>query len=440
MIKKYIFVLIALVLFQPYVLNAQQKTPLSLEDAVAIALNQNFDILIGNKNLESAQVNNSWEAAGMFPSVVLGASQTNRLDNAKVVTTGDRDDLLRLGIQPYVQVQWVLFNGFSVYINKDKLSLIEQLSEGNSVVIIENKLQAVVLAYYKTLLNTEKLATIEKVKKLSFDRYEYLQSKKEFGTAVTYDVLQAKTAYLSDSANYLLQSLELKTSELNLNLLMGVDKSMNYELTSDFTASTEFYPFADLEAKMLSDNKTLHNQYINMEILQKDVELAKAIVWPTLSLSSGTDYISSRSQYLGSDAASSYSYDFYVNFSLNFNLYNGGKTRRALAQAMIKDEIGQIQESQMKQVLSNGLFTIYEMYNIRKQLLDITNARLEAAQLNLDLSSEKFKNGSINSFNFRDVQIQYINAEFSRLESVYNLIDTHTELLRITGGIISEYN
>ena len=139
------------------------------------------------------------------------------------------------------------------------------------------------------------------------------------------------------------------------------------------------------------------------------------------------------------DADNSYSYDFYVNFSLNFNLFNGGKTRRAIKQANIQYEIGDIEIAQIKQTLSNGLLTVFEMYEIRKQLLAVADARLQSSELNLNLSTEKFRNGTINSFNFRDVQIQYINAEFSRLEAVYNLINTHTELLRVTGGIISEF-
>jgi len=128
-----------------------------------------------------------------------------------------------------------------------------------------------------------------------------------------------------------------------------------------------------------------------------------------------------------------------MNISLNFNLYDGGRTRRLIKQAHIQEDIGSIQEDQLKQTLSNALLTVYEMYQIRKQLLSVADLGLETAQLNLDLSTEKFKNGSINSFNFRDVQIVYLNSEFNRLEAVYNLINTHTELLRATGGIISEY-
>lgn len=432
---KYIFLLLMI----PLMGISQKTEDLSLQQAISIALKQNFDIQIGKKNLESAQVNNTWEASGMFPSVNVGITQTNRFDNSESNISDNRDDIMRSGLQPYIQLQWMLFNGLSVYINKAKFDLLEDLSEGNVALLIENNIQAVVLAYFQTLKDREKLGTIEKVKKLSKDRFDYVQTRKDFGTAVSYDVLQAKNAYLSDSTNYLLQSLQLKQSQLKLNLLMGVEKESNYNLTTPFEAVSKEYLYSDLEEKMFSNNKTLLNQYINQELLKKSIEGAKANVWPTLSMSAGTDYASNYVRYSGTDPNSSYSYDFYVNFSLNFNLYNGGRTRRAIQQARISEEVGQLQQSQIKQTLSNGLLTIYQMYDIRKQLLNVADVSLETAQLNLDLSTERFKNGSINSFNFRDVQIQFINSEFNRLEAVYNLIDTHTELLRVTGGIISEF-
>ena len=437
-IYKYI-VILSILMFVHSISMAQQTTDLSLEESVEIALKNNFDIQISQKNLESAQINNSWANAGMFPSVNIGLSQTNRFDNRESQMNDDRDDIVNSGVQPYIQLQWMLFNGLQVYITKDKLALIEQLSEGNSALIVENKIQAIVLAYYQTLRNIEKLKSIAKVKALSRDRFNYVETKKDFGSAVSYDVLQAKNAHLSDSSNYLLQSLEIKKSQLQLNLLMGVDKESNYKLTSKFEAISEDYLYSELENKMLSNNKTLQNQYINQEILQKEVKARRANVWPSLTMSAGSDYASNYVRYSGADPNSSYSYDFYVNFSLNFNLYNGGRTRRAIQQATIKEEIGIIQENQIKQTLSNGLLTIYEMYEIRKQLFYVADAGLETAQVNLDLSTEKFKNGSINSFNFRDIQILYINAEFNRLNAIYNLINTHTELLRATGGIISEF-
>ena len=437
-IAKLVFIILSVVLFQNNA-RSQQISDLSIEDAVSIALKQNFDIQISQQYLESARINNSWAAAGMFPSLNVGVAQTNRWDNRESQINDDRQGSMTAGLRPYIQLNWMLFNGFSVYIAKDKLELIEELSEGNAALVVENKIQAVVLAYYQNLKNKERLESINNVMTLSRDRYEYVQTKKQFGSSVTYDVLQAHNAYLSDSTNYLLQSLELKKSLLNLNLLMGVEKESVYNLTSDFVAVVEDYQYFDLEEKMNSNNTTLLNQYINQEVLKKDIGLAKALVWPNLSMNAGSDYSSNYLKNADMDANNSYSYDFYVNFSLNFNLFNGGKTRRAIKQSNIQQEIGNIEIAQIKQILSNGLLTVFEMYEIRKQLLAVADARLQTSELNLNLSTEKFRNGTINSFNFRDVQIQYINAEFSRLEAVYNLINTHTELLRVTGGIISEF-
>ena len=144
--------------------------------------------------------------------------------------------------------------------------------------------------------------------------------------------------------------------------------------------------------------------------------------------------------YVSLPRSTSYSYDFYANFSLSFNLFNGGRTRKAIQAAQIQEEIGKLGIDQMKQSLSNAMVTIFEMYSIRKQLLSVADLSLEKAKLNLELSTERFKSGAINSFNFRDIQLIYINAEFNRLEAVYNLLDANTEILRLSGSIISEFD
>lgn len=420
--------------------SAQNAQPLSLQKAIDMMLEKNFDIQIVEKNLESAKLNNSLGTAGFYPSISLGAAQNNRYDNGRaVVTTNSRDESISYSIRPYAQLNWTIFNGFAARILKQKLDLLEDLTEGNVALVVENKIQAVVLAYYKSLLNIEKLASIDKVKKLSRDRFEYMQTKQEIGAAVSYDVLQAQNAFLSDSTTYLLQELELKSSLLNLNLLLGVDKTMQFELTDEFEVLDDSYDFENVEMQMLSNNKTIENQYINQEILKKNSSLSKTSLYPNLRLSGGTDYSNASSLYDGLSWTNNYSFDFYANFSLSFNLFNGGNTKSAIQEARIQEQIGAIEIDQMKQTLSNAMVSIFDMYTIRKQLLQVANLSLEKAKLNLELSTERFKSGAINSFNFRDVQLVYINAEFNRLEAVYNLLDANTEIMRLSGSIITEY-
>jgi len=108
-------------------------------------------------------------------------------------------------LNPYVELRWLLFDGFSVTINKQKLDLLEQFSSGYSTIVVENTIQAIILGYYYALLEIERLKVLNGVKNLSGDRYNYEMLRKDIGTSVTFDVLQAKNSFFSDSTNYLLQ-------------------------------------------------------------------------------------------------------------------------------------------------------------------------------------------------------------------------------------------
>ncbi len=92
----------------------------------------------------------------------------------------------------------------------------------------------------------------------------------------------------------------------------------------------------------------------------------------------------------------------------------------------------------MRFTLNNALLSLHETYDLRKELLRLADESLKSASLNLKISFDKYKAGSINSFNYRDVQLLYLNAALSKLQAIFNIIDTRSELMRITGGLIDE--
>jgi outer membrane protein TolC len=78
-------------------------------------------------------------------------------------------------------------------------------------------------------------------------------------------------------------------------------------------------------------------------------------------------------------------------------------------------------------------------YEVQKDILKLSIEQEASAKLNLDLSADKLANGTINSFNYRDVQAMYLNAAIAKYKAIYNVVQSNTDLLRITGGIISQY-
>ncbi len=413
---------------------------LSLSGALEKGLENNFQIRIARQNLEIAKNNNTWGTAGRYPSLDLGFTFNNTYNNDPSTTfPGERDKYLLQLFSPYVNLRWTLFNGFAIKISKDRLAYLNDISEGNAAIVVENTIQAIVLAYYKALLETEKLAIVEEILKLSKDRYDYVLARKDVGAATTFDALQAKIAWLNDTATLLLQQMNVKNALRNLNLVLGEPAEKEYRLTDTFTVTLHDYQLKDLLDKLLDNNKTLKNQYINQSILKKDIAFQRSGLFPVISLNSGINRNSTRIKYENVPAVTSTSYDYYVNFSVSLNLFNGGNTRRAIANAKIQEKIGQLQIEEIEFSLGNLLRFTYELYEARKQLYRVAEERINSAKLNMEISTDKFKAGAINSFNYRDVQLLYQNAAFGKLEAIYDLIDTHSELMRLTGGVISEY-
>ena len=406
---------------------------LSLTDAIKLALENNYDLQIKRQDQKIAEIQNNWGTVGRYPYINLSAESRNSANE------NNNEDYLTNQFTGGASVSWTLFDGFSVRINKQKFEQLEELSRQNTAIMVESTIQSVILAYYSVLLEREKLNVYNEVMQLSEDRLQKAEQRKEFGTAVTYDVLQAKNAYLADKASMLTQEVSYKNALRDLNFLMAVKENTNYQLTTEFTAIPKEYILNELAAEMTANNKVLRNQYINQNLLKNAVALAKSDFSPGLSFAGGTTLSSTRSDYEARGESWNNYANFYGNFTLSFNLFSGGNRKRALQIARINEDVGKVELGQMKHELDNQLSNVYEFYMVRKELLNVANENLAAAELNLQISKEKYESGAINSFNFRDVQNLYLNAAQRKLEAIYNFIDTHTALLRMTGTIVQEY-
>lgn len=425
------------------VLTVFAQQPLTVEQAIITGLENNYQIRISDKQVTIAENNNTWGKAGAYPTISFSARMG--VDGVQDSDTlpPDANAFQQIGFTPTLDLNWVLFNGFRITTTKAQLADLQLQSEGNAAIIVENTLQSIILAYYLAKLNEEALKVTEEVLVLSRDRYNYVMAKKAFGSAVTFDVLQAKNNYLTDSANVLRQRQNYNNSIRNLNLVLALPADNTYELTSDYQLdekSTDFV-LGDLVAKMESSNKTLQNQYLYQEILKKNTRLSQSQLYPMLALSGrfgeqiGGNYTDWEQN--GGEWASQYNYS--VNFVLSWTLSDGGNIRRAIQNSHINEEIGQIQTEELKRAMYNKLLRTFEEYNLKRQLRQVSLASVESANLNLQIAEEKFRSGAINSFNYRDIQIIYLNAARELLQSNFNLVDSYTELLRLTGGIITEF-
>ncbi len=430
---KYIKIL-SIIIFSMIALNGQSQNKLSLSEAIEIGLKNNYDLRIIQKSEEISSINNTWGNTSLMPNINFSV---NGRENYNL---NDDENYRTQTLSPDLSLSWVFFDGFSARITKQKFAELEEMSAGNTVVLVETTIQDIIVSYNNCILQKEMVEVFKELADLSHDRYRRSADSEDLGTGTTYESLQAKNSWLEDQSNFLQQKVNYENSVRTLNYMLAIDDNSQWDFTTALDINTPEYDLANLTSKLGANNQTLKNQYLYQSVVAKETDLAKSSYYPTLSLNTGFSNTGLGNYYAGdSPNWNSNSSDAYVGVSLSVNIFNGGVRKRSVQIAKINEETQQIETDQMQHSLNNQLLQLYSNYLVKKEILVLSDEKLSAAKLNLSLSEEKFKNGSINSFNYRDVQNIYMNASISKFRAIYDLIMANADLLRITGGIISEY-
>ena len=430
--KKYIFLIVALIAATG--LFAQEN--LSLANAVEIGLSNNFQIRIANSQAEIARNNNSWGQTNALPTVGVNAGfNLNISDQSQNPTSFIQERIQTTGVDYGASLNWTLFDGFAMFASKRQLELLEAQSEGNAQLIVENAIQAIILAYVDAQVQKEKLAVLSEVIGLSKDRLEYMEVKRELGASTTFEILQFENAIITDSTNYLLQELALKNAIRNLNLLMGESPETQWTLTNELEAPQSNFTFDAIWMETVNRNQQLRNVVINKLLSEQGTKLAQASLYPVVGFNAGASQSDNNFE-AGELSASGRTLNYFGAFTLNFNLFNGGKTRRSIQNARINEEIALLGEQELRLNVESELRNSFDLFQAQQAIFELTEESVVNQAQALNIAQERFTSAAINSFDFRAQQVSYLNANLARIEALRNLITTNTNLTRLRGGLI----
>lgn len=446
-------IVLSAIAFGSFFQIATAQEALSLSQAIDLAMQQNYALQIAQRNADIAENNNEWGTAGRYPNINLTLGLNNGFNDANNPASFTREiTTLNTGVTPGIEAILTLYNGNRVNLTKQQLEQLERLGQGNVRIAVENTIRSVILAYYATLIEQERVEIRRQSLALSRDRVNYESIRQEFGRASTFDVLQNQDAYLNDSTLFLQQGIAYENALRNLNLALGVDDlNKRYELTDrlDFVAID--YNTEALQTAMLANNQMLQNLYLNRDLSSIATRIQESAKYPSVSLRAGGAYNSSISNgnatlssrdslgqpnILDLDAVRNNSLNFFLNFSVAYNLFDGGVRKRNIENAKTGELIAQLEVENMKRTLNTQLANTIASYNNQKQLLELTNQLVDNALRNLEIAGERFRGGLISSFDYRTVQLGYINATQGRLNALFNLKNIETELLQLAGGLL----
>ncbi len=431
-------------------LSAQED--LSLSQAIAKGLANNYQIQIAEKSIEQAQIQDDWAVAGGYPIINFNIASNNSYRNTdNPASFLIRQDAVTTILTPSIDLNWTIFNGHRVKLSKQQLSEQVKLNEASLQIAVEGSVQQIILTYYAALIQAEQLEVLGEVLEVSRDRIGYQEIRQEFGQAGTFELLQSQDAYLNDSISYMNQQNAYQNALRDLKLAMGVDDiNTQYRLTDMLIDDAPDYELATLQQQMLANNRNLQLLFVNRELANLGTRIQESSLKPTLSLRSGLTYdinYTTGSQTFRSFApgqaptsdeiprVAARTFTGFANLTGTYTLFDGGARKRNIEAAQINEMITQLDIQDLKRQLNVQLENTYATYNTQKDLVKVADQLVKNASQNLTIAEERFRGGLINSFDYRAIQLNFINANQAKLNAIFNLKTTETALTQLIGGL-----
>ncbi|NRT14686.1 outer membrane protein TolC [Flavobacterium sp. 28A] len=390
--------------------NAQEI--LTIEQAMQIALENNYEIKIAKNDLKIEETNVAAGNAGMLPKATATVVQNNNLQNLSQTrtdgTTTSLDNAKSNSLNYGVGLDWTIFDGFKMFAKKNQLKELQKLGETQLRLTIITKISDVQEAYYNLVQQQQQLSALDTTIVISNQRLTLAQNRFTIGKASKLEVLNAQVDINTDQVALLRQQELYANSKLILNQILARDTPMDFRVSDEFLIS-EKLEFAILKTEAEKQNPQIQALLISKRVAELALKQIKAARYPTLKVNTGYNFAENKSS-LGFTTQSS-ARGLNYGFSASLNLFDGFAQKRNEKIAGIQIENAGIQIAQQNQALNTQLATAYQTYLTNLELIRLEEKNQEIAQQNLAITLDKFRIGTITTIEFRTAQLNYVNAK-----------------------------
>ena len=168
---------------------ARAQQMITLQDAIAAALKNNFDILLVRNDSVAAGVDQHYIYAGFLPTVngTVGrvkttSAQKQEFDGRPQV---EGSGIKTTNLNASVNLNWVLFDGLAMFATRDKINELFNLGKLNVKNQVINSTAEVINAYYIIVRQKQQLKAIEEQMSINEERVKLADRKLSVGPSAT---------------------------------------------------------------------------------------------------------------------------------------------------------------------------------------------------------------------------------------------------------------
>jgi outer membrane protein len=432
--------ILVFILFSFGSLSAQQE--LTLEQVIALALQENYDVKLAQNVSLAADINDKYSIAALFPQITATGAMTwahtrqtirfeNEANNNKGILQSDN-------IQGAVQLVWTLFDGTKMFVTRERLEEIANQGE----LIVKNQmvtsLSTVINNYYAIVRQKQQLKAIQEQILLSEERVKLAERKLDVGIGAKPELLQARVDLNAQRTLSLQQETLIVQLKDQLNGLVGLKLPVPYDVSDTIIINLNIKQ-EDIAESFEEKNYGLQSARLDLNIARLALRESRADRSPVLNFNATYNYTQTDNTKQINQFATIFNENFGFSgygFSVTLPIFNGLNTHRNVQQAKINLSRSQLLYNQQKQLVDVGIRNAFVSYENAKKILLIEEETIVLARENVFIALESFKRGVATFIELRTAQQSLAEAYNRLIAARYNAKVAETELLRLNGSLL----
>jgi outer membrane protein TolC len=421
--------------------QTEEKTILSLDEAINLAIEKNADLKIAELELNKSEEKLREARSGLFPKIdINGQYQRNIFKPVIFLPSGSplgetlevgSDNSLTAAAQLSMPLfSWSLYKGIGLA--SDALAITQENYRS-----IKNKVVGdVKKAFLAVILTRETKNVMQQSLRNAEDNFENVKKLTNAGTLSDYDLLRAevqvenlKPTVLQMENNYTL-SLEA------LKVAIGLDANQNIDIVGDmeFTEPYQIPSKQDIIDELITNNPQIAILDNQVKLNDQNISLEESGHFPTLAAFAAYQY-----QTQANDVIKVLDYKFiktfFVGLQLQIPIFNGFKTTSRVSQA----EIGLSQLVEQKRNFTEAVKTqaLSILYRIEQAVKRIEgqNKTVSQAAEGYEIAKRRLANNIAIQLEVNDAELALRQAKLNRLQAIYDLKVAEADLETVLGRI-----
>lgn len=360
--------------FLPFILlltlSSSAQKLLTLEEAIATALQNNYAIQLSKNDSAVAALDYSYRNAAFIPRInaTLGGNYNNNNQRQRFVDGTERklNDITSNSYNAGVQLNWIVFDGLKMFVTRNKLEEFIKLGSLGIKQQVVNTIAEVINNYYAIVRQKQQLKALDEQIQLSTERVKLSQYKLDIGVGAKPDVLQSKVDLNAQKAAYLSQETLMVQIREQLNQLMNIEAESNYVVTDSILINMNV-SYGEIQQNLEKNNPSLLITQKNIDIAKLELKERKAERFPVVSLNSGYSFNRVNNTATVNPFQPLFSRNFgrNIGFTVAVPILNNLNTKRLINQANMNIQYQQTFYQNQKSLLSLSVINAYKDYEFQ---------------------------------------------------------------------------